>query len=522
MQFSRRKFMQLAASASTLAAADPGRAAEFMPLFKDKVDLAVDSGSNTSGFRSNLLMTEKEIWDWQVWMAGLGPKFTGNKAHHTFVDFLEKQLKDTGLQVTRDNAKLPVWEARRSAIKVMPNDGAPFDAPVTSPVPYSGQTPPSGITADLVYAGLAPAFDFRHVKGKIAFIEAPVRARSWAIWYPNVWGTIPPNMTFPAAVHPCRAGIGGGGGQGQIAVPNIDAFRDAGAVGVIVGWTDISDANAAHQYTGGGGLMNIPSLWVGRETAEKLRHTALWGKGAKVTLTLEADLDQNGSTDHLIAPLPGMTDDEIIIVDSHTDGTNATEENGGLVICSLAKYFSQIPKSERRRTIMFVLQSGHISRGYVGSIHDVLVRHPDFVKRAAAALTIEHLGCQEWQDDASFNYKHTGQNEIAMVYAPMKVHGDIMVEAFQGTGATRTAVVQPSATTDVGESGALIAAGIPTLGMIVMPDYLFAAPPNGLIEKLDSSLMYSQIQAFAKIIHKLDTMTMAELKGQDAQQLQDA
>jgi hypothetical protein len=63
--------------------------------------------------------------------------------------------------------------------------------------------------------------------------------------------------------------------------------------------------------------------------------------------------------------------------------------------------------------------------------------------------------------------------------------------------------VQSSAIGDTGESFGLYAAGVPTLGMIVMPDYLWSAPPNGHIEKLDADLMYSQIQAFAKIIHTL-------------------
>jgi hypothetical protein len=48
-----------------------------------------------------------------------------------------------------------------------------------------------------------------------------------------------------------------------------------------------------------------------------------------------------------------MSSDEVIIVNTHTDGPNATEENGGLGILALAKYFSRLPKIERRRTLVF-------------------------------------------------------------------------------------------------------------------------------------------------------------------------
>ena len=56
----------------------------------------------------------------------------------------------------------------------------------------------------------------------------------------------------------------------------------------------------------------------------------------------------------LIAVLPGTSSESVLIVNSHSDGTNATEENGGLGILALAKYFSKIPKSSRKRDIVFV------------------------------------------------------------------------------------------------------------------------------------------------------------------------
>ena len=56
---------------------------------------------------------QKEVWDWQVWMAKLGPKYTGNPAHTTFVEFLASHLKDSGLVVAREHYTLPRWDARR-------------------------------------------------------------------------------------------------------------------------------------------------------------------------------------------------------------------------------------------------------------------------------------------------------------------------------------------------------------------------------------------------------------------------
>jgi len=34
-------------------------------------------------------------------------------------------------------------------------------------------------------------------------------------------------------------------------------------------------------------------------------------------------------------------------------------------------------------------------------------KYPDMIKKAVAALTVEHLGCMEWQDNEQMQYKPT-------------------------------------------------------------------------------------------------------------------
>src|SRR5471030_894178 len=117
MTYSRRRFMQCAVSMSALAAAGL-RAAE-------------------RTFQPNLLSSQKDVWDQQVWMAKLGPKYTGNKAHTTFVEFLATEFKKAGCDVARERYTLPRWDAKRWDIDVAPGSGQPYKAPVTSYFPYS-------------------------------------------------------------------------------------------------------------------------------------------------------------------------------------------------------------------------------------------------------------------------------------------------------------------------------------------------------------------------------------------------
>jgi hypothetical protein len=478
MIHSRRRFMQCAVSMSALAVAGL-RAAD-------------------RAFQPNLLPSEKAVWDQQLWMAKLGPKYTGNKAHTTFVEFLADEFKKTGCDVARDRYTLPRWEAKRWSIEITPGEGSNgFNAPVTSYFPYSGQTPAMGVTGQIVYAGSNPKFTLTGLQGKVALIDFAINTREWTHLYQQ-WGINPPSEKFPDAMRPARG-----------AVNDLTQFQKAGAVAVILGWTDVSDANAQDQYTPfSRPPQGIPGLYVGRGTLTRLR--AL-GTSAQAKVILEADTFPDTPTDTLIATLPGSTD-EVVIVNTHTDGPNATEENGALGILALAQYFSKIPKSERRRTLVFPLTTGHFAGPWVPSIRGVIEKHPDVIRRAVAAITVEHLGCREWMDDASMKYAATGKNEWSVAITPDKVMGRAVVDALKGS-VDRAGVVNPANGGWLGEGSSLSRAGIPTIGYIPQPNYLLAGPADGCIEKLSPELMHGQIQVFAKLLHAIEGMSAGQLKG---------
>jgi hypothetical protein len=488
MPSTRRKFIEAASSFPALASA--AQAVLSLPVH-----------AATEGYQSNLLPSQKAVWEWQLWMAKLGPKYTGNRAHRTFVEFLAKYLGDAGLDVSRDHYSFPRWEARRWEIMVTPQTGSVFAPPVTSYFPYSGATSSSGVTGDLIYAGTGPDFEISDkLKGKIAVIDCPTSERPYGEWY-KVWGVYPSDVKFPSSVRPARSSVN-----------QLTDFQKAGALGVILSWTDISDANAADQYTPfSRPIQNIPALWVGRETGATLRILAR--DGARATLTLEAEVTPDSPTDTLIATLPGASPDEAIIVNTHTDGPNAIEENGGLGILALAKYFAQIPKDQRRRTLVFALTTGHFAGPWVPSIRGVIDKHPELIKKTVAAVTIEHLGCREWADDASLHYKATGENELSVALSPHQSTAKVLLDCLEDSANRRNAVVNPVKGGFLGEGSALARAGVPTIGYMPMPNYLLAGPQDGCIEKVSPELLHSQIEVFAKVIHTFDKMTAAQLRA---------
>src|SRR5262249_22424995 len=150
---------------------------------------------------------------------------------------------------------------------------------------------------------------------------------------------------------------------------------------------------------------------------------------------------------------------------THTDGPNGIQENGGIGILSLARYLSRLPAGSRDRTIVFALTTGHYASAYVPSIKGFIEQHPDILSKTVASLAIEHLGCREWLDDAAMQYRPTGKDDTSFAVTRHEMLGKLVLEAVAGTADRRVAVGCPTPKGRyLGEGGTIAAKGIPTIG----------------------------------------------------------
>lgn len=148
--------------------------------------LALLASPHAAAFRPELLPDKKQVWDWQVWMAKLGPKHTGNEAHTKYVAFIAEQMQRAGLEIARQRYTFPRWDAKRWSIDIAPVSGASFAPRVTSYFPYSGQTPAHGVSGALAYGGKPGAFDLGDLHGKIVLVDCPISSRPFGEWYHEI------------------------------------------------------------------------------------------------------------------------------------------------------------------------------------------------------------------------------------------------------------------------------------------------------------------------------------------------
>jgi hypothetical protein len=466
----------------------------------------------------------KQLRDWQVDLDHRGLRATGSAAHEGYVDELARRLRAAGVKDVRFEA-LPMrrWTAEHWSLDIV--DGAqpgslsgsqPGAVPVAAYVPYSGDTPATGVTAPLITLPKDKAQDGT-LAGKIVVFDLPKIPLTMGYFMKQALFSYDPQNTLTAQTPYERPHNG---------IGLVDGFRKrveaAGAAGAIV-VLDASPADARGAYYPYDAVFHqVPMLFVDREAGARLK--ALAGGGANVRLVLTAAA-KDVETRNVIGIIPGASD-ELTVINSHTDGTNGVEDNGPNAIIAIAQYLARLPKQSLPRSIMVLLTSGHFAGGN-GAV-DFLRRHRNdgSLGRVASVVTIEHLGAQEWLVNAQDRSNPgqlapTGQPEMAAIFTP-KVAAlvDASSAMLRRADATRSFVLPPQNPENKG-TGAVVWPGegqyfwgqgdIPTVNYISGPSYLLHWGVS-TADKIDYERMRRESISFTQMLLDLSRVPASELR----------
>ncbi|MDG1462771.1 MAG: hypothetical protein P8R04_04300, partial [Gammaproteobacteria bacterium] len=133
--------------------------------------------------------------------------------------------------------------------------------------------------------------------------------------------------------------------------------------------------------------------------------------------------------------------DEQVLLVTHSDGPNLTQENGALGILALLRHFALIPQAQRPRSLRVLLDPQHYSPGR----HTVnwYEYHPAIMQTVVASLGVEHIGQREYSEDVN-GYGFSGFAEPWLIYArndPQLI--EIAVNAIEISGLPRTELRVP-------------------------------------------------------------------------------
>lgn len=370
------------------------------------------------------VITPKEATEWHALKAKGGPAFSGNESWRNFMTFVEKKLKEYGaVDVTRNAFIYDRWHTSEwpdDSKWSLVSNGKKIK--VASYGAYSGSTPEEGVTADLIYYDAAnPPKD---IAGKIVVFQPKFTREMQESIYGNDF-EIPADVdSWPAPGKPIPTDIDHkvAGSIIWSQLPQVAGFIRTATQGKAAGAIFVFDANyglMAGMYTFGvPQLYNAPSLYLDREAGKQVIADAK--QEAKATLRLRAEITPT-ETWQLISYLPGKNygtpQDEMITFSTHSDGPSISQDDGPFGFLAVARYFSNIPQSQRPRTLMFFMDNRHFMPGAERAFaaHDWLAKNPNYEDKVVAVIGMEHLGQIEYVEDGD-KIKPSGRTDLHNLY----------------------------------------------------------------------------------------------------------
>lgn len=437
----------------------------------------------------------------------LGPRTSGSAAHQALIEDVAAELLTIGYHVHRDTHFFDRWDlaADEAGLQI-----GLKQVPLSSAWPYSGQTGPAGITGKLILMrGLRK--NWRAATGKIAVIEAQNIDVPAGLLLTS-WGD---ELPFKTVANPV---IGS-----ELAGTDLLKARQAGVLGVVAVWRDITDAAARGQYLPfTRDYQGIPAVWVPESLRDDVLDAARNGETA--TLTLEAK-NTPASMDTLWAVSKGSGPhaNESVLVVTHSDGVNAVEENGHLGLLTLAR---DAAETAHDRTIVFVYTAGHLripavtkhgqaTTAWLEAHRDLWSPEVDGLT-AVAGLTIEHLGARHFTTDPETGrYGADGTLEPELLYATTPELAGLVRDTWQGAS-DHAVPVKPGALIHLGEGEPLYKAKIPSVSLVTGPLHLLAELDDDLV---DIDALTRQIDSFRRVQTHLaggtDSTTFGKVKLPD-------
>jgi hypothetical protein len=493
----------------------------------------------TGGVDVGLLPTAADMYRDVKNMVDLGQRLPGSDPHNAFIDWLEAGFRSAGCQMLpRDPFPFTRWLAQEWSLELLEGPGK-GTVPVAAYQPYSGNTGPQGVTAPIVYVGAVPPLalagdpqDFYTLRAAIERLRGELADWARAVIAGVPGGVAGKIVLFDGQTLPLNEHVfdplttyNYDPGTPPTDTPNFKRmalsvlapaapFADAGATGLLV-TLDASPAAAAGTYGPyGSAISGLPGLLLDRDAGGKLRTYAKTNPRARLTLTADV---RPSSTEQLVGILPGDgSTNETMIVNTHTDGMNAFEENGGVGLVQLARYFSRLPRGRRlKRTLVFSATAGHFAGPALPQTRGFIDRHPDLVARAAASLTIEHLGCSEWLDDAH-GFHPAGKPDMFVIWHSQTGIAGPVVDSMIANDLRHSRALRPAGDYMIAVGTALNESGVPTVSSIVAPQYMVSWAEDGHLAKFMPARAAQEVRWAADLLTRFDSIPAAQLAAGDS------
>jgi hypothetical protein len=458
-----------------------------------------------------------------------GARPTGSAAQARYVTWIRNRLKNVpGVKLTQLDYTISRFTPSSTTLTLRVGKRVRKLA-VAGPVPYSKPTGKRGVAAPVTLVPDDQQITAANSKGKIVLRHAPAGSvPNYDFLLPVVsWSTYDPNNT----IDPTKNFYGDFINY-NLRVADLRDAATAGARGVLF-YKDLPTRQLrGHIEPYEGERWRVPAAFLGADEGKRIGDAI--ARGARVRLTLRARY-KRVHTPTVIATIAGQSPQRIVI-DSHTDGTNAVEDNGPVAMTAMARYMAALPIECRPRTLQFVFPTGHFYQrlvdpkkryGGAGVIAGML--DSDYDKgTVSSVLVLEHLGARSFDAVPRTDggpgdvLKQNGLREVQfLAITPSPPLVQAARDVVQKYDMQRTILLQgadapsehsPSHCSFGGEGTPYNVHLLPTVASIAAPQSLYD-PPFGL-SAIDFGVMRSEMLGYTELLNRLGTMSQQDVAGE--------
>jgi hypothetical protein len=462
-------------------------------------------------------------------VAALHP--TGSRAQKRYIGWILHQLHAVpGARISEQHFTINRWSGRRMSLRLRVG-ASTFTLPIAAPVPYAEGTSGRGVSAPLVAIPDEQAITAANAAGRIVVRPAPAGSVpnydfflpvvSWAVYDPN--NTIDPTQTFF--------------GDFINYNPRVADLRNAAAAGAkgLLFVKDLPRRQLTNHYEPYEGTpWRVPAVFLGADEGKQISDALASGAAVSGRLVLRTSFKQV-DTPTVRATVAGQSPQRIV-VDSHTDGTNAVEDNGSVAMVAMARYLAALPSACRPRTVEFVFPTAHFYQRLIDLNHrhggaGVIARELDSEYdqgTVSSVLVLEHLGALDYEQvprpdgGPGFELMPNGLRAVQFIgITPSPSLVATVTEVVHSHNLERTILLQgadapgstvPSHCNFGGEGTPYNQRLLPTMGVISAPQSLY--DPSFGLEGIDFNVMHDELLGYTELLNKLGTMSQAEVAGQ--------
>src|SRR3954470_2420998 len=459
-----------------------------------------------------------------------GARPTGSLAQERYITWIRDQLKGVdGIELSDLDYTISRFTPSSTKLKLRTGKRVTHIA-VAGPVPYAKPTGKRGVADAVVAVPHDQPIPAANSAGKIVLRHAPAGSVpnydfllpvvSWSTYDPE--NTIDPTKNFYGDFINYNA--------------RVADLRDAGKAGAkaILFYKGLPNRQLKGHYEPYEGTRwPVPAAFIGSDQGKRILDAIGRKAGINARLTLRARFKRI-HTPTVIATIKGQSPERIVI-DSHTDGTNAVEDNGPVAMVPMARYLAGLPAECRPRTLQFVFVTGHFYQRLVdkdtrhggsGQIAAMLDR--DYDKGTVSSVVVlEHLGALSYdavpRSDGGPGdvLKKNGLREVQFLAItnsqPLVRTAEDVVRKYdmQRTillqGADAPGATVPSHCSFGGEGTPYNIHVLPTVAAIAAPQSLYD-PPFGL-DSIDFDVMHSEMLGYTELLNRMGTMSQQDIAG---------